>query len=150
MQNIWILKLFMISISPEVLSVTLRRECFFIWKSQSGEFIRKLGLASNNKNTTLYARNTSEALKAFLDQNIFTGVFSVMTKRYNRSNSHKTLNNLCLFSTDIILDVRKTMYFCSSLTGWRLMHALYFCACAVIYLEQGMFMAVFLLTSRWV
>lgn len=140
----------MISISPEVLSVTLARECFCIWKSQGSEFIRKLGLASDNKNTALYARDTSEALKALLDQNIFTRVFCVMTKRCNRGNSHKTLNNLCMFSTGIILGVRKHVYFCSSLTGWGLMHALYFSVCAVIYLEQGMFMAVLLLTSHWV
>jgi len=55
-----------------------------------------------------------------------------------------------MFSTGIILSVRKTAYFCRSLTGWGVMHALYFCACAVIYLEQDMFMAVLLLTSQWV
>lgn len=63
-------------------------------------------------------------------------------------SAHKTLNNLCMFSIGIILNVRKSMHFCSSLTGWGLMHAWYFCACALIYLEQGMFMAVLLLTSR--
>lgn len=63
-------------------------------------------------------------------------------------SAHKTLNNLCMFSTGIILNVRKSMHFCSSLTGWGLTHAWYFCACALIYLEQGMFMAVLLLTSQ--
>lgn len=63
-------------------------------------------------------------------------------------SAHKTLNNLCMFSTSIILSVGKTMHFCSCLTGWGLMHAQYFCACAQIYLEQGMFMAVLLSTSQ--
>lgn len=63
-------------------------------------------------------------------------------------SAHKTLNNLCMFSTGIILNVRKTMHSCSSLTGWGLMHTQYFCASALIYLGQGMFMAVLLLTSQ--
>lgn len=131
-------------------SVPSGRECFCISKSQSGEFIRKLRLATNNENTAAYARDTSETLKALLDQNIFTRYFSIMTRRCNRGNSRKTLNNVFMFSTGVILVVRKIMYFCSSLTGWGLTPALYFCACVVIYLEQGMFTAVLPLTSQWV
>lgn len=112
----------------------MRRESFCIWESQRIEFIRKLRLASSHKNTTLNARDTSESLKALLDQNIFTEVFSVMTKRCNRCNSHKTMNNMCMFSAGIILGVKKTVHFHNSLIGWRLLHALSFCACAVIYL----------------
>lgn len=53
-----------------------------------------------------------------------------------------------MFSAGIILSIRRIMHFCSSLTGSGRMHAQCFCACALIYLEQGMFMAVLLLTSQ--
>lgn len=55
-----------------------------------------------------------------------------------------------MFSAGIILGVKKTVHFHNSLTGWRLLHALYLCVCAVIYLGQGMFTAVLPLTSQWV
>lgn len=55
-----------------------------------------------------------------------------------------------MFTNVIIGGVRKAVYFSGSFAGWRLMPALCFCACAVIYLEQAMFMAMLPITSWWV
>lgn len=136
----------MITISPEVLSVTLRKRCFCTWKSWSGEFVKKSGLACNNKTTPLYATILQWLWKLYLIKIYLVSLFCNDWKV--PQNAHKTSNNLCMFSTGIILSGRKVIHFCSSLTGWGLMHVQYFCACALIYLEQGMFMVVLLLTSQ--